>query len=96
MVVLGQWPGPSGSPRHVGSTAELSRYTLSIREGGIRVPVLLVWPDEVKQPLIITAPCVTSDYFATILDALGVQLPADRVYDGISLLPVIRGHPPES
>jgi len=84
-------PARQGSPRHVGSTGGLSGYKLSIREGGIRVPGLLVWPEEVKRPRTVTAPCVTSDYLPTILDALGIQLPADRVYDGISLLPLIRG-----
>jgi len=84
-------PARQGSPRHVGSNGGLSGYKLSIREGGIRVPGLLVWPDELKQPRTVTAPCVTSDYFPTILDALGIPLPADRTYDGISLLPLIRG-----
>jgi hypothetical protein len=27
------------------------------------------------------APCVTSDYFLTILDVLKIPLPADRLYD---------------
>jgi arylsulfatase A-like enzyme len=84
-------PARQGSPRHVGSTGGLSGYKLSVREGGIRVPGLLVWPDVVKQPRTIAAPCVTSDYFPTILDALGIELPTDRVYDGVSLLPLIRG-----
>jgi len=84
-------PARQGSPRHVGSNGNLSGYKLSIREGGIRVPGLLVWPDQVKQPRTVTAPCVTSDYFPTILDVLGIELPAGRVYDGISLLPLIRG-----
>ena len=84
-------PARQGSPRHVGSTGGLSGYKLSIREGGIRVPGLLVWPDVVKSPKKIDAPCVTSDYFPTVLDALGVSPPKDRAFDGISLLPLIRG-----
>jgi arylsulfatase A-like enzyme len=84
-------PARQGSPRHVGSNGGLSGYKLSIREGGIRVPGLLVWSDVVKKPRTVSAPCVTSDYFPTILDALGIPLPTDRVYDGISLLPLIRG-----
>ena len=84
-------PARQGSPRHVGSTGGLSGYKLSIREGGIRVPGLLVWPDRIKKPRTVSAPCVTSDYFPTILDALGIPLPSDRTYDGISLLPLIRG-----
>jgi len=84
-------PARQGSPRHVGSTKGLSGYKLSINEGGIRVPGLLVWPEKVSEPLTINAPCVTSDYFPTILDALGIALPDDRIYDGISLLPLLGG-----
>ena len=84
-------PARQGSPRHVGSPGGLSGYKLSIREGGIRVPGLLVWPDKVKKSRVVSAPCVTSDYFPTILDALDIPLPKDRVYDGISILPLIRG-----
>jgi len=84
-------PARQGSPRHVGSNGGLSGYKLSIREGGIRVPGLLVWPDQIEQPLTVDAPCSTSDCFPTVLDALGIPLPDDRVYDGITLLPLVRG-----
>jgi arylsulfatase A-like enzyme len=84
-------PARQGSPRHVGSTGGLSGYKLSINEGGIRVPGILVWPKGIQKPLTIDAPCVTSDYFPTILDVLGIPLPNDRTYDGISLLPLLRG-----
>ena len=84
-------PARQGSPRHVGSAKHLSGYKLSIQEGGIRVPGLMIWPDKIKKPHTVTAPCVTSDYFPTILDALGIDLPTDRKYDGISLLPLVEG-----
>lgn len=80
-----------GSQRHVGSVGNLSGYKLSIQEGGIRVPGLLVWPDKVKKPFTVSAPCVTSDYFPTILDVLGIDLPGDRDYDGISMRPFVEG-----
>jgi arylsulfatase A-like enzyme len=84
-------PARQGSPRHVGSPGPFKGYKLSISEGGIRVPGLMVWPGHVKEPVTVTAPCVTSDYFPTILAALGIALPDDRVYDGISLWPLIAG-----
>lgn len=84
-------PARQGSPREVGRTNGLSGYKLSINEGGIRVPGLLVWPDVVKAPRTIDAPSVTSDYFPTILESIGIPLPGDRLYDGISLLPLIKG-----
>ena len=84
-------PARQGSPRHVGSAGHLSGYKLSIQEGGIRVPGLLVWPDKIKQPITVSDPCVTSDYFPTILSSLGIPLPDDRIYDGLSLWPFIDG-----
>jgi arylsulfatase A-like enzyme len=75
----------------VGTAKHLSGYKLSIKEGGIRVPGLMVWPRVVKEAKTINAPCVTSDYFPTILDALDIPLAKDRQYDGISLLPLIHG-----
>ena len=84
-------PARQGSSRQVGSNGGLSGYKLSTKEGGIRVPGLLVWPEKFKEPQTIDAPCVTSDYFPTILDALGIELPKDRKYDGISLLPLLEG-----
>jgi arylsulfatase A-like enzyme len=84
-------PARQGSPRHVGSPGHLSGYKLSIQEGGIRVPGLLVWPDQIKQPITVSDPCVTSDYFPTILSSLEIDLPVDRIYDGINLWPLIQG-----
>lgn len=84
-------PARQGSPRHVGSAKHLSGYKLSIAEGGIRVPGLMVWPDRIKKPVTIDTPCVTSDYFPTILSALGIELASDRAYDGLNLWPIIEG-----
>ncbi|MEM6915240.1 MAG: sulfatase-like hydrolase/transferase [Verrucomicrobiota bacterium] len=84
-------PARQKSERHVGSTGGLSGFKLSIQEGGIRVPGLLIWPAGIPEPLAINAPCVTTDYFPTILDVLDIPLPKDRVYDGISLLPLLQG-----
>ena len=84
-------PARQGSPRHVGSPGHLSGFKLSIQEGGIRVPGLMVWPAKVKTPVTIDAPCVTSDYFPTLLAALNMDLPTDRTYDGIDLWPLIEG-----
>ncbi len=73
-----------------GSAAPFRGRKRSLYDGGVRVPGLLVWPAQVKSPSINVIPCVTSDYFPTILDALDIQLPS-RPYDGISLMPLIRG-----
>lgn len=84
-------PARQGSPRHVGTTKNLKGYKLSLNEGGIRVPGLMVWPEKIKEARTVAIPCFTSDYFPTILAALEVPLPTDRTYDGVDILPFATG-----
>ena len=88
--------GPEGkkqSNKEPGSTNGLRGRKRSLYEGGVRVPGLLVWPDRIKANRTIKMPCSTSDFFPTVLDVLGYQLPEaqTRPYDGVSLLPLIDG-----
>lgn len=85
--------GPEGTDRDPGRTGGLRGRKRSLYEGGIRVPGLLVWPDVIRKPRTVSLPCFTSDIFPTVLDLLGHRLPeaAARPYDGLSLLPLIRG-----
>ncbi len=82
--------GPTKVKNSWGSTGGLRGGKRSLYEGGVRVPGLLIWPQIIEQPRVVSMPCSTSDYFPTILDLLGLQLP-DRPYDGISLMPLIKG-----
>ncbi len=83
--------GPEGSERNgAGSAAPFRGRKRSLHEGGVRVPALLVWPQVVRPGRRTSMPCVTSDYFPTVLDALGLPLP-ERPLDGISLMPLLRG-----
>jgi len=83
--------GPeSSATTGAGSAGKFRGRKRSLYEGGVRVPGLLVWPAKIKAARQTEMPCVTSDYFPTVLDALGLDLP-DREYDGISLLPLIAG-----
>ena len=71
--------------------AGLARGKGEVWEGGIRVPSVIQWPAMVKAPLRSDIRCSGMDVFPTILDILGKPLPADRTYDGVSILPVLRG-----
>ncbi len=85
--------GPEGKKNAPGRTKGLKGRKRSLYEGGVRVPGLLMWPKMVTESRIVSMPCSTSDYFPTVLDALGYQLPEAkaRPYDGVSLLPLIKG-----
>ncbi|MEM6571621.1 MAG: sulfatase [Planctomycetota bacterium] len=60
-------------------------------EGGIRVPTMMRWPGVVA-PGSSATPIVSTDFFATILDAAGVAVAPDEPMDGESLVPLLRGH----
>eukprot|EP00035_Acanthoeca_spectabilis_P036383 m.39286 g.39286 ORF g.39286 m.39286 type:complete len:1090 (-) comp7942_c0_seq1:51-3320(-) len=67
-------------------------------EGGLRVPGILWWPN-VIQPQVRHEVASTLDVFATVADAVGVALPTDRIYDSVSLMPLVKGaggHPPRN
>jgi len=88
--------GPEGNPsrtgRHQGSAGNFRGRKRSLYEGGVRVPGIIEYPARFKAPRVIDVPAVTSDYFITCCDLLGIDVsPYSRPYDGISLLPVISG-----
>jgi arylsulfatase A-like enzyme len=62
----------------------------SVWEGGIRVPLILRWPQ--RLPAGATSPqvAVTMDLTATILSATQTAVPADYPLDGIDLIPHLR------
>jgi len=61
-------------------------------EGGLRVPLLVRRPGQIKPGSASDTPVISNDLFATILDAAGVKSPgAPRAEDGVSLLPLLTG-----
>lgn len=55
-------------------------------EGGIREPLIIRWPGTVR-PGTVSREVVTSvDFFPTLLEAAGADLPEDRAIDGVSLV----------
>ncbi len=59
-------------------------------EGGIREPLIVRWPGVVSPGVVCDQPVCSIDFFPTILEAAGVPLPADRVLDGKSLVPLLK------
>ena len=86
--------GPEGRKKTPanGSAGPLRGRKRSLYEGGVRVPGLLEWPAKIKTPRVVTVPCSTSDYFPTVLGALGFTMEGQpEPIDGVSLLPLIEG-----
>jgi arylsulfatase A len=59
-------------------------------EGGIRVPLIVRWPGQIKAGTISDVPVISMDLVPTILDAAGIVLSPSETMDGESLWPLLR------
>ena len=71
-----------------GSAGLLREGKGSTWEGGMRVPAIFFWPGRI-QPGVTSTLAHAMDLFPTALALAGVQLPPDRVYDGVDLRPLL-------
>mgnify|MGYP005814116307 CR=1 FL=1 len=60
-------------------------------EGGFHVPFIARWPKTIPAGRVVDAAAMNFDLFATSLAVAGLPSPADRVIDGRSLLPLLKG-----
>lgn len=60
-------------------------------EGGLRVPFMMKWVGKIKPGTVYDKPVISLDIFATIASAIGIDLPKDRKYDGVNLIPYANG-----
>jgi arylsulfatase A-like enzyme len=85
----GGGPGDAKGGRQQGETGGFRERKGSLYEGGIRVPGILVWPVKIAAHRETNFPAVTTDYFPTIVDLLGISLDNQAILDGVSLWPLI-------
>ena len=64
---------------------------LTYYEGGIRVPFIMSWPGHIRAGMTYRQPVSLMDVLPTSVAAAGGKLPADRVYDGVNLVPYLTG-----
>lgn len=63
----------------------------TIYEGGIRVPLIVIWPGLTRPGAETGALALSTDYFPTFADLLGLKVPAGVSFDGVSLRPALAG-----
>jgi arylsulfatase A-like enzyme len=66
-------------------------WKLTFFEGGVHMPFFVKWPKALPRGVENAAPVAGIDVFATAAAAAGAALPADRVIDGVDLVPFARG-----
>jgi hypothetical protein len=81
--------GLSSGPRPPTTNAPLRAGKGSPYEGGLRVPLLIVWPGHVAAGAIQDTPAASIDVLPTVVDLAGLRAPPDL--DGRSLVPLLTG-----
>jgi arylsulfatase A-like enzyme len=66
----------------------------TIHEGGLRVPLVVVWPGVTRPGSETDDLVANTDFFPTFADMLGLEVPAGVEFDGVSQRPVFEGGPP--
>ncbi|MEZ5039786.1 MAG: sulfatase [Saprospiraceae bacterium] len=62
-------------------------------EGGIRVPLMIHMPGITEKGTESEAPVISHDFFPTFVESLGLKLAQKTTFDGLSLMPALRGKP---
>ncbi len=78
-----------------GSSGELRGEKGSTWEGGMRVPAIAYWPTRIEGGKTTQALGTVMDLFNTSLSLAKVQIPNDRIIDGVDLSPVLFGEKEE-
>jgi arylsulfatase A-like enzyme len=62
-------------------------------EGGIREPLVIYWPGRSQRGTICHLPVISTDFYATILDMVGIEHRGrgQNGVDGASLAPIVKG-----
>lgn len=87
--------GPEGKDGAPGQQGPFRGRKRSLYEGGVRVPGVIEWPAKIQAGSSSDVASCTVDYFPTIMDIVGFEMPDQRPLDGVSLLPLINGSMPE-
>ena len=84
----GPWLAMHEHGGSAGFLREGKQYTF---EGGQRVPTLAMWPDVIQAGTEYDEMALMMDWFPTFAEMAGADMPADRDYDGESILQVLNG-----
>ena len=71
----------------VADLAPLKGEKGSLHEGGIRVPLIVKYPPLCKAGAVCSEPAITYDFYPTLVDLAGGELPRNQTIDGLSLRP---------
>jgi arylsulfatase A-like enzyme len=84
-------PSEAATDGDISNNAPFRGYKLNVLEGGIRIPFAVQWTGQLPAGAVFNDPVSSLDIVTTVAAVTGVSLPLDRVYDGLDILPYLRG-----
>ena len=98
----GMSAGNFGNPRRVVAPGRLDRAfstsNLPLRgakgwlyEGGIREPLIIKWPHQGQRRKVCDEPVISTDFYPTILEMVGLPLQPKQHADGVSITALVKG-----
>ncbi len=87
--------GPA-APRGFADGANLRGTKGTLYEGGHRVPFIASWPGTIPAGSTSDELLMTMDLLPTFANLAGARLPADRVIDGMDIMPILKGAHPDA
>ena len=73
------------------SNAPLRGGKATVFEGGIRVPCVVSWPGSIKPETRNQTVIQSCDFYPTLLEATGLTALPGQTFDGVSLMPALKG-----
>ena len=84
-------PEEAATDGEISNNAPLRGYKSDLLEGGVRIPFAVQWTGQLPTGTVYDDPVSSLDIVTTAAAVAGVSLPLDRVYDGLDILPYLRG-----
>jgi len=78
-----------GSDQSYANNGNLNAYKYCLMDGGIKVPMVVAWPDQIPGDRRIDATVTHRDIFASLSEITGIA--PSKPLDGKSLMPLISG-----
>jgi len=60
-------------------------------EGGVRDPLIVKWPGQIKENSTCETPTIFTDFYPTFLELAEIDLLPEQHQDGVSILPLLKG-----
>ncbi|OHX64699.1 arylsulfatase [Flammeovirga pacifica] len=95
IVIFSSDNGPhkegGADPYYFNSFGPFKGVKRDLYEGGIRVPMIVSWPNTISKNQVSDHPSAFWDVLPTVADILDVEIPNEQNIDGISFLPTLKG-----